>query len=203
MTQVHTNGAATKRVHRFSKALYDSHGTEVDGTSIDEGTALGIEVDGRLVKLVLSELSEEAFMRLAIDGLYDKLTRAIHASKPKAVDTDSAIKVMEDTFAQIKTGKFKKGRKGGIRGPKTFDEQRFRDAVLAGAKGNGVKVSEEKFERLLSNVKTMSGKDRQKYINDKFMKDPYFKTQWEKPVLEAKKAKIKSGEVESMFSDLN
>src|SRR5208282_421152 len=145
----HTNGAVKgTRERRFSKQFLSSTGNELDGADINAVYSLGIAIDGHTLSLSLEDLSEDTIKRLVLDGLYDRITRSVHAAKPKAMDAESAIKVMEDTFAQIKSGKFRKGRKGGIgTGPRTFDAIRFREAVVAGAKGNGVKVSDEKLDR--------------------------------------------------------
>lgn len=197
-----TEAQTKTRERRFGKAFFDHAGNEVDGSNPQGVVYLGVQVDGEIVKLDVEELSQEAWMRLALDGLYEKLTRSVHTAKPKAIDTNSAIEVLNQTFTQIKTGKFRKSRTGS-RGPREFDVERFKNAVVAGAKGNGVKVSEEKLGRLLEIVQSMSGKDRQKYIQEKYMKDPYFKTAWEKPIIDKKKAALKSGEIESAFADLN
>lgn len=76
---------------------------------------------------------------------------------------------------------------GGVVRKGKFDEQRFISAVLAGAKGNEVQITDEKIkafaERECEKIKAMPGKERQKYLKDKWLRDHYFKMYWEKPII--------------------
>jgi hypothetical protein len=195
-------GTSTTRERRFSKTLLDDDGRTLDADEIENVTALGIVVDGVPHKISLEGLDELVLKRLIIDGLYDRLTRSVHAAKPAAANREAAIEVINETFNKLKAGDFKRHRKSGLNAPRAFDPSRFKTAIYAAAKALGKEISEEKFERLLNQLSCMSGKDRQTFIQKNFMRDPHFKTAWEKPVLDKKKALIKKGELESSLEDL-
>jgi len=205
MTVANETHTTKTRERRFSKVFLAEDKSEVDGADIGQVENLGIRVDGQLISFDLTQLPGETLTRLAFDAIYDKLTRSVHAAKPTASDTESAIKVIEETFAIIKSGKLSKSRGGGGRG-RAFDTEafkvRFRNALKAGAKAMKVNLSEAKVENYVNAMLTKSGKERQDLLTKKYFKDPYFKAEWDKPVLEKKKAAIKSGEVESPYADL-
>ena len=191
------------REHRFKKVFLDNEGTEVD--DIDAAFGLGVMVDGTKITFSLEDLNENTYKRLVLDGLYDKLTRAVHASKPKAKDTDSAVNVMEEAFAQLKSGKFRKSRAGGTRGNRVFDIERFKRALIAGAnaafKGTNRKISDAKVHEKALEMQSMSGKERQKYLQKNYLINPYFKIEWERELVEKKKKAIKEAG-DTAFSDL-
>ncbi len=190
------------RERRFKKLYLGAESKVLDGDEIEDAVALGIEIDGQILELELEGINELVMKRLLFDGLYDRLTRAVHTAKPKATDTDAAMAVIEEVFAKVKSGSFKKTRTGGSGAPRSFDPSRFKTAVYAAAKAMGQSISEEKFERLLQRLTDMSGKDRQSYISKNFLRDPNFKVAWEAPILAKKKAAIKKGEVQSALADL-
>jgi hypothetical protein len=193
---------APTRERRFKKLFLDPEGRHLDADEIESVTALGIEIDGEIMQVDLEGFDETVLKRLIFDGLYDRLTRAVHAAKPAAASRDEAQAVIEETYAKIKGGNFKRERKSGVAAPRAFDPTRFKTAVYAAAKALNQAISDEKFERLLERLSSMSGKDRQGFIQKNFMKDPHFKTAWEAPVLAKKKAAIKKGEMESSLADL-
>jgi hypothetical protein len=201
MLQTETVQTAS-RERRFRKVFFNKDGQELQHAELSHIYGIGIQVDDTdTLKLDLEGLQEPVMRRLLLEGIYDKVTRAVHTAKPKPESTEAAIKVMGDTFDKIKEGTFRKPRIGGPGAPKSFDRDRLRNALTAGAKGSNLSINDEKLDRLVEKFANMSGKERQAEIT-KFMKDPHFKTAWEKPVLDRKKQAIKKGEVVSMFADL-
>jgi hypothetical protein len=195
--------AETKsRERRFKKYFLDSEGKALDADEMDKVEALGIEIDGEVLSIDLEGFDEAILKRLIMNGLYDHLTRAVHSAKPAAASREEAVRVVEEAYAAIKTGAFKRPRTPGVSAPRPFDPTRFKTAVYAAAKALNQPISDEKFDRLLERMSGMSGKDRQSFINKNFMKDPHFKQAWEAPVLAKKKAAIKKGELESSLTDL-
>jgi hypothetical protein len=80
-----------------------------------------------------------------------------------------------------------------------FDELRFLNALIVGAKAEHLTINEEKVDRFVAIFANLSAKERQIEIY-KFMKYPAFKTAWDEPSaesvaelkeLEKRKAKIK------------
>jgi hypothetical protein len=199
-----------KRTRRFSRAYYNAENVELDDNALTDQTgnllvhAIGVNVDGHLVKFDL-DFANNTMVKLACEALYERLTRSVHAAKPVASDTESAVKVMEATYAAIRSGQAKKGRRGGG-GGRAFDADafklRFKNALIAGAKGNNIKFTEAKVDHIVDIMISKSGKERQELLQKRYFKDPYFKTVWDKPIIEKKKAAIKAGEIESPFADL-
>jgi hypothetical protein len=209
-----TESHGKTRQRRFSRIYLDEQGSELDDTKLVEESdnavdilvnTINIRVDGEDVPFSYKAIPYNTIVKLACEALYDRLTRAVHAAKPVASDTESAIKVMEATYEVIRSGKAKKGRRGGG-GGRVFDADafraRFKPALIAGAKGNNIKFNDAAVERVVESMVSKSGKERQEILQKRYFKDPYFKVVWDKPVIEKKKAAIKAGEVESAFSDL-
>jgi hypothetical protein len=205
----------TTRQRRFSRAYVNEEGAELDEDKLVVGEtaesngeiqvrSVIVKVDGQPIKFDL-DLGQGTLIKLACEALYERLTRSVHAAKPVASDTESAVKVMEATYAAIKTGTAKKGRRGGG-GGRAFDvdafKVRFKNALIAGAKGNNIKFTEPKVDNIVNIMVGKSGKERQEILQKKYLKDPYFKIVWDKPIIEKKKAQIKAGQVESAFADL-
>jgi hypothetical protein len=189
------------RERRFHKH-YLAAGKPVERDEIANADQLGIEVDGEIVNIDFSDLSDDLYRVLVFDGLYDKLTRAVHTAKPKATDKARAIDIINETFEALKSGKYRKTRAGGAGRHREFDQDRFRNALLAGAKAANHTLADDKVTKLVTKLVGMEGKARQKYIQQNFMADPHFKTAWEKPILDKKKAEIKKGERKSAFAML-
>lgn len=194
--------APATRERRFKKLFLGAEGQHLDADEIGDVHALGIEIDGRVTSVQLKEFGENALKRLVLEGLYGMLTRAVHAAKPAAETPEEALEIILAAQEKIKAGNFKRDRKSGISSPRAFDPTRFKTAVYAAAKSLNQVISEEKFERLLGQLSAMSGQDRQRFISKNFMRDPHFKTVWDKPILEKRKALIKKGELESSLADL-
>jgi len=202
-----TPAAASKtapRQRRFSKALLNDAGESLDADEIEAVTGLAIYVDGKPVNFSLDSLTEPVLKRLLFDGLYDRLTRAVHSAKPVADTRDAAVEVIYAAFEKLKVGDFKRHRKpsDGSGAPRAFDPSRFKSAIYAAAKALGKEISEEKYARLIAQLGSMSGKDRQKFIATNFLRDPHFKLAWDKPVFDKKKAALKRGELASSVADL-
>ena len=197
-----TTETASTRERRFKKFFLDDEGRALDGDEISAVNTLGLEIDGEVLRVDLEGFDEVVLKRLIFDGLYDKLTRAVHSAKPAAASREAAVEVVLEAYEKIKTGNFKRERKSGVAAPRAFDPTRFKTAVYAAAKAMGQALSDEKFERLVARLGDMTGKDRQKFIAQNFMRDPHFKTAWEAPVLAKKKAAIKKGELESSIAEL-
>ena len=199
-----TTTSKAARERRFSKCLLDDEGRVLDADEIEAVTTLGIVVDGTTFPVSLEGFDELVLKRLIVDGLYDKLTRAVHTAKPTASSREAAIEVITEAFNKLKAGNFKRQKRssGENAVSRVFDPSRFKTALYAAAKMLGRELSDEKVERILDQLSAMSGKDRQTFIQKRFMRDPHFKTAWEKPVLDKKRAQIKRGELESSLADL-
>ena len=198
MLNAETTATRERRFHKH----YLAEGNPVERDEIAKADQLGIEVDGVIVNIDFSDLSDDLYRILVFDGLYDKLTRAVHTAKPKASDKETAIAIIRETFEALKSGKYRKTRMGGGGGHREFDKARFEAALRAGAKAANHTLVDEKVAKLINKVCLMDGKTRQKYLQQNFMADPHFKAAWEKPILDKKKAEIKKGERRSAFAML-
>jgi hypothetical protein len=189
------------RERRFKKIFLDSDSNHLDADEYGSATQLGIEVDGELLTFDV-DFDEQTILRLMLDGLYDRLTRAVHSAKPAASTRDEATRVITEAYDKIKEGDFKRERKAGISAPRPFDPARFKTCLYAMAKRLGQTVSEEKYNRLLAQLTGMGGKDRQAFIQKNFMRNIHFKEAWNAATIAEQKAKRKHEPVTDVVLEL-